>query len=91
MVTIDLGQYASGTSICTICRNLIRNGMSPETIVNFVREDVPVFVDVKPISYWASKRVVESSGDHFMRLVSSEVSSTFTQTKEKEFTNASQY
>lgn len=86
MITIDLGQYATETSLCTLCRQLIREGMDPDTVVNFVREGVPVFADVKPISYWASKRVAESSGEHFPRLVNYQVPGHYPQPQEKEFT-----
>lgn len=87
MITIDLGLYASGTSVCTLCRGLIRKGMAPSTVVNFVREGVPVFADVKPISYWASKRVTESNGEHFPRLVSYQVAGHYPQPQEKDFTH----
>lgn len=87
MLTINLGEYASGTSICTLSRKLIREGMDPNTVVIFVRNSIPVFTDVRPLKHWAKLRVVESSGDHFPRLVSYQVAGHYTQPQEKEFTH----
>lgn len=87
MITIDLGLYASGTSICTLCRQLIREGMDPNETVHFTRNQVPVFADVRPLKHWAKYHVAESSGDHFPGLVPYEVNTGSHPVKQKEFTH----
>lgn len=86
MIDLDLDLYPSGTSICSLCRELVDEGVPLDTIVDFKRNGVSVFATKKPLKHWAKLRVAESSGDHFPRLVPYQLDVNVPQTQEKEFT-----
>lgn len=89
MIIVELDLYPSGTSICSLCRELVDEGVPLDTIVDFKRNGLSVFANKKPLKHWARLRVAESSDEHWMRLVNYRFSENFPQTKQKDFTHAS--
>lgn len=69
MIVIDLSEYPNNTSICTLCRELIRQGARPDEVVRFTRGTTQVFTQDFPLRHWAKLRVVESTGNQFPRFI----------------------
>lgn len=68
-ITHDLA--TTGTKSCTvICRELVKAGADPETLIEFVRRSArgatPVFAS-KPLQWWSERRVREADNSGPMR------------------------
>ena len=71
-IELELGDYPSGTSLSSICRRLVREGIPQETLVHFTRGGTAIFSTDNTIAYWAALRVKESTDERFPTFVNYE-------------------
>ncbi len=65
-IKVDLATNVGGP--IALCRDLIKTGTDPETLIEFIRGTTPVFKPT-PISWWGARRVREADDGGPLRFV----------------------